>query len=73
MGASPGNFGTILSQAAWLPILRTLGMRATGLAPRCWCRGPVPCSMPAGQLTDQDVAKKLGEFLQGFAAFAAKK
>src|SRR3954465_6029171 len=25
MGASPGGFGTILSQNAWLPVLRTLG------------------------------------------------
>jgi NAD(P)H-dependent FMN reductase len=25
MGALPGGFGTILSQSAWLPILRTLG------------------------------------------------
>jgi NAD(P)H-dependent FMN reductase len=25
IGASPGNFGTILCQAAWLPVLRTLG------------------------------------------------
>jgi chromate reductase len=25
MGASPGPFGTVLSQAAWLPVLRTLG------------------------------------------------
>src|SRR5580700_8801598 len=25
MGASPGGFGTILSQVAWLPVLRTLG------------------------------------------------
>lgn len=25
MGTSPGGFGTILSQAAWLPVLRTLG------------------------------------------------
>jgi NAD(P)H-dependent FMN reductase len=27
IGASPGGFGTILSQAAWLPVLRTLGAR----------------------------------------------
>ena len=27
MGASPGGFGTILSQNAWLPVLRTLGTR----------------------------------------------
>src|SRR4029077_8313313 len=25
IGASPGGLGTILSQAAWLPVLRTLG------------------------------------------------
>src|SRR5206468_7793429 len=27
IGASPGGFGTILSQNAWLPVLRTLGTR----------------------------------------------
>lgn len=27
IGASPGGFGTILAQNAWLPVLRTLGMR----------------------------------------------
>ncbi len=26
-GASPGGFGTVLSQAAWLPVLRTLRLR----------------------------------------------
>src|SRR5262249_35048622 len=26
-GTSPGRFGTLLSQTAWLPIVRTLGMR----------------------------------------------
>ena len=25
IGASPGPFGTVLSQAAWLPVMRTLG------------------------------------------------
>jgi NAD(P)H-dependent FMN reductase len=28
IGASQGGFGTILSQSAWLPVLRTLGTRA---------------------------------------------
>lgn len=28
MGASPGGFGTILSQNAWLPVWRTLGAQA---------------------------------------------
>ncbi|HSC95908.1 MAG TPA: NAD(P)H-dependent oxidoreductase [Burkholderiales bacterium] len=27
MGASPGWFGTLLSQTAWLPVLKTLGTR----------------------------------------------
>ena len=27
VGASPGGFGTILAQQAWLPVLRTLGVR----------------------------------------------
>ena len=27
IGASPGRFGTVLSQSAWLPICRTLGTR----------------------------------------------
>ncbi len=27
MGAIPGGFGTVLSQAAWLPVFRALGMR----------------------------------------------
>src|SRR5437763_9062890 len=27
IGASPGAYGTVLSQTAWLPIFRTLGMR----------------------------------------------
>jgi chromate reductase, NAD(P)H dehydrogenase (quinone) len=27
MGASPGGFGTVLAQNAWLPVLRTLGVR----------------------------------------------
>ncbi len=36
-GASPGGFGTILSQDAWLPVLRTLGTRPW-LADVCSCR-----------------------------------
>ncbi len=28
IGASPGGFGTMLSQSAWLPVLRTLGTSA---------------------------------------------
>lgn len=72
IGASQGGFGTILSQAAWLPILRTLGTRH-------WSGGRLLVSRAAqvfdagGKLIDAAVAGQLGSFVQGFAAFAANK
>ena len=45
VGASPGGFGTILSQNHWLPVLKTLGVRlwagnrlmvAASTAGNCW-------------------------------------
>jgi chromate reductase len=45
IGASPGGFGTILAQNAWLPVLRTLGP-GPGSAAGCRCPGPVMSSMP---------------------------
>lgn len=70
IGASPGSFGTLLSQTAWLPILRTLGTRH-------WSGGRLLVSHASqmfdehGQLTDAATRKRLGEFLQGFARFAS--
>lgn len=70
IGASPGGFGTILSQSHWLPVLRTL-------AARHWSGGRLMVSRAAavfaadGALQDEDVRKQLAEFLQGFAAFTA--
>ena len=69
VGASPGGFGTILSQAAWLPILRTLGARH-------WSGGRLLVSRAAhvfdagGNLVDEAVAGQLSSFVKGFAAFA---
>ena len=66
IGASPGGFGTILSQAAWLPVLRTL--RA-----RYWSGGRLQVSrantlMDAeGNLADEKTRQLLREFVQGFA------
>ena len=65
IGASPGNFGTILSQAAWLPVLRTLGAEH-------WAGGRllVPHAGQAfdneGNLTDEVVRERLGAYLAGF-------
>lgn len=65
IGASPGNFGTILSQAAWLPILRTLGAEH-------WAEGRLMVSHAGdvfdseGNLTDDAVREKLAKYLAGF-------
>lgn len=68
MGASPGGFGTILSQNAWLPVLRTLGTRT-------WFGGKMMVSRAggvfneAGDLTDDAVRGQLQKYLAGFVAF----
>ena len=67
VGASPGGFGTILSQAAWLPVLRTLGADH-------WSGGRLMVSHAGqafdaeGKLTDEAVREKLRAFLAGFVA-----
>jgi NAD(P)H-dependent FMN reductase len=69
MGASPGGFGTILSQNAWLPVLKTLGART-------WSGGRLLVSRAGGafgengELTDERVREQLRKFLEGFVAFA---
>jgi chromate reductase, NAD(P)H dehydrogenase (quinone) len=69
IGASPGGFGTVLSQNAWLPILRTLGTRP-------WFGGRLLVSHadkfldPAGQLTDAALREQLRKFLAEFVRFA---
>ena len=68
IGASPGAFGTTLSQAAWLPVLRTLGTQA-------WSGGRLMVSRAAsvfdesGALKDAAVAEQLRQFLAGFVGF----
>jgi NAD(P)H-dependent FMN reductase len=72
IGASPGGFGTILSQAAWLPVLRTLGTRA-------WFGGRLMVSRAGqvfdanGELQDEAVRKQLSTFMAGFADFIKGK
>jgi NAD(P)H-dependent FMN reductase len=67
-GASPGGFGTVLSQNAWLPVLRTLGTRA-------WFGGRLLVSRAntvfdeTGNLKDDGVRKQLEQFLRGFVEF----
>jgi len=70
IGASPGGFGTLLSQTAWLPVLKTLGTRA-------WFGGRLQVSRAgdvfdaSGKLVDERIREQLRKFLDGFVKFAA--
>ena len=71
IGASPGGFGTILSQNAWWPVLRTLRTRP-------WFGGRLMVSRAGGAfdadgaLVDEKVRAQLREFMAGFAEFIAR-
>ena len=68
VGASPGGFGTILAQQAWLPVLRTLGTRS-------WFGGRMMLSRAdsvfndAGEMVDEKIKEQLRQFMQGYVAF----
>ena len=72
IGASPGGFGTILSQNAWLPVLRTLGADL-------WSEGRLLVSRAqgvfdqSGALTDAAIKDRLRDFLHDFVAFAGSR
>jgi chromate reductase, NAD(P)H dehydrogenase (quinone) len=72
IGASPGGFGTILSQNAWLPVLRTLGADH-------WSGGRLMVSRAQGvfnqdgTLADQKIEELLRDFLQGFVEYVRAK
>lgn len=68
VGASPGGFGTLLAQNAWLPVLRTLGTRP-------WFGGRLAVSRAGtvfddeGLLQDDQIRAQIATFVAGFAAF----
>ena len=68
MGATPGPGGTILAQAAWLQVLRTLGTRP-------WCGPRLMVSRADtvfdgdGRLKDEALRTRVRDFLAGFARF----
>jgi NAD(P)H-dependent FMN reductase len=70
MGASQGGFGTVLSQNAWLPVLRTLGTKP-------WFGGRLLVSRAQtvfdadGKLVDEAIRKQLTDFMHGFVEFVA--
>lgn len=71
IGASPGAFGTALSQAAWLPVLRTLGTHA-------WFGGRLLVARAggvfdeAGALKDATIEEQLKQLLAGYVSFVQR-
>ncbi len=68
MGASPGGFGTIRSQNAWLPVSRTLGAQL-------WSEGRLLVSRAQGvfdangNLTEPKERAALRTFLEAYVKF----
>ena len=67
IGASPGNWGTILSQNAWLPVLHTLGAELwTG--GRLMIPGAGKVFDGEGNLVDEATRERVAKFVAGFIA-----
>ena len=67
MGAAPGQFGTLLSQTAWLPVLHSLGTR-------CWngrmlVSGAGKLFDGDGRLHDDGTRQRLEKFLADFVRY----
>jgi chromate reductase, NAD(P)H dehydrogenase (quinone) len=71
MGASPGGFGTILSQNHWLPVLRTLGVEL-------WTGARLMVSRAGktfdadGEINDPEVREQIRIYLAGFSDYLTK-
>lgn len=71
-GASPGGFGTILSQSAWLPVIKALGAVQ-------WSGGKLLVSRADtlldadGRLSDEKARKEIVSFVAGFAGFVSAR
>jgi chromate reductase, NAD(P)H dehydrogenase (quinone) len=69
MGATPGQGGTLLSQAAWLPVLRTLGTLPY-FEGRLAVSGAAKVFDTDGRIVDDAIRARLETFVTGFVEFA---
>ena len=70
-GATPGGRGTVLSQTAWLPILRAFGMRPW-FGGALYVAGAHRLFDAEGRLVDEPMRERLRKFLNGFAQFVGE-
>ena len=68
MGATPGGMGTVLSQAAWLPVFRTLGVRPY-FGKLMYVSAAHKLFDESGKLIDEDLQKRLKDYVSGFVEF----
>ena len=70
IGATPGGWGTVLSQTAWLPVLRFLGTRPF-FGKTLYVSGAAKAFDAEGRLADNDLRERLRGYLEQFAMFAS--
>lgn len=70
IGASPGVHGTMLSQTAWLPVFRTLGMRPW-FGQLLYLGNATKIFDASGRLVDEAIRERLRKYMAGFVAFVA--
>ncbi len=68
IGASPGGFGTLLAQSAWLPVFRALGSRYFS-GQRLMVSAAAGVFDAQGVLQDESVEQRLEQFIRGFMEF----
>lgn len=72
IGASPGRFGTLSAQQAWLPVLRTLGV-----TPYFGHSLTVSAAHTVfgddGRIADEGTRERLAAYLSGFAKFVRNR
>lgn len=71
MGATPGPGGTSLSQAAWLPVLRTLGTRPY-FEGRMMISGASKVFDADGRVGDEATRQRIRRFVEGFVSFVSE-
>jgi chromate reductase len=72
IGATPGAGGTRLAQAAWLPVLRTLGTRPW-FGKSLYVSDAAKVFDEQGGIADAKVRELLAAYMKGFAEFCAAR
>jgi NAD(P)H-dependent FMN reductase len=70
IGASPGGFGTIMAQSAWLQVFHGMGGRFFS-ARRLMVSGASRAFDEHGNLTDETLTERLDQFIRAFRDFCA--